>query len=103
MARHTKLKGILTGFTPIGLHLEFLYSHNHADLQVVKNIKNAVEVRHWPPEFVTLDGSRTTSWSSAGTSSASNEQIYNSTCDCTDCCSKMCCSTGMLQRFPIQQ
>ena len=55
MARHTKLKGILTGFTPIGLHLEFLYSHNHADLQVVKNIKNAVEVRHWPPEFVTLD------------------------------------------------
>lgn len=30
----TKLRDILSGKTPIGLNLEFLYHHNHADLQV---------------------------------------------------------------------
>jgi len=30
----TRLRNILTGTTPIGLTLEFLYHHNHADLQV---------------------------------------------------------------------
>jgi 26S proteasome regulatory subunit N2 len=44
--RFGKLKGIITGKTPIGLYLEFLYSHNHADLQVLKNIKGAVESRN---------------------------------------------------------
>lgn len=33
MERHGRLKGILAGTTPITLYLEFLYSHNHADLQ----------------------------------------------------------------------
>jgi len=30
----TKLRDILSGKTPIGLNLEFLYMHNKADLQV---------------------------------------------------------------------
>lgn len=33
MERYGRLRGILGGATPITLHLEFLYSHNHADLQ----------------------------------------------------------------------
>ena len=32
--RYNRLKGIISGATSIGLYLEFLYSHNHADLQV---------------------------------------------------------------------
>jgi hypothetical protein len=38
-ARLEKLKGILSGRTPTGLYLDFLYRHNHADLQILKNIK----------------------------------------------------------------
>ncbi len=34
MERYERLRGILGGTTPITLHLEFLYSHNRADLQV---------------------------------------------------------------------
>ena len=34
-ARLGDVKRILAGSLPIALHLEFLYSHNHADLQVV--------------------------------------------------------------------
>ena len=33
-ARLADVKRILAGSLPIALHLEFLYSHNHADLQV---------------------------------------------------------------------
>lgn len=33
-ARLSKLLRVLSGETPIALALEFLYSHNHADLQV---------------------------------------------------------------------
>lgn len=39
------LKDILSGKTPIGLYLEFLYRHNHSDLQILKNIKSAVDAR----------------------------------------------------------
>jgi 26S proteasome regulatory subunit N2 len=31
---------------PISLYLEFLYSNNHADRQILKNVKNSVEVRN---------------------------------------------------------
>lgn len=31
--RYSKLRGIITGVTPISLYLEFLSSHNHADRQ----------------------------------------------------------------------
>eukprot|EP00951_Prasinocladus_malaysianus_P025143 scaffold219698_cov49-Prasinocladus_malaysianus.AAC.1 len=44
--RFNNLRGIITGKTPIGLYLEFLYSHNRSDLQVLKNIKSAVESRN---------------------------------------------------------
>ncbi|CAI5947250.1 unnamed protein product [Closterium sp. NIES-64] len=44
--RLAKLKGILTGETPIGLTLQFLYSHNKADLGVLKAIKQVVETRN---------------------------------------------------------
>ncbi|CAI6009641.1 unnamed protein product, partial [Closterium sp. NIES-65] len=44
--RLAKLKGILTGETPIGLTLQFLYSHNKADLGVLKAIKQMVESRN---------------------------------------------------------
>ncbi|KAK9829302.1 hypothetical protein WJX72_005032 [[Myrmecia] bisecta] len=44
--RFAKVKRIISGEAPITLYLEFLYSHNHADLQILKNIKNAVEVRN---------------------------------------------------------
>eukprot|EP00878_Enallax_costatus_P016138 GHUV01016927.1.p1 GENE.GHUV01016927.1~~GHUV01016927.1.p1 ORF type:complete len:517 (+),score=185.18 GHUV01016927.1:207-1757(+) len=40
-----KLRDILNGKTPIGLNLEFLYHHNKADLQVLKNIKGTVDAR----------------------------------------------------------
>ena len=33
LQRYERLRGILGGTTPITLHLEFLYSHNRADLQ----------------------------------------------------------------------
>eukprot|EP00879_Flechtneria_rotunda_P005574 GHRR01005868.1.p1 GENE.GHRR01005868.1~~GHRR01005868.1.p1 ORF type:complete len:994 (+),score=408.14 GHRR01005868.1:347-3328(+) len=41
----TKLQDILSGKTPIALTLEFLYHHNKADLQILKNIKGAVDAR----------------------------------------------------------
>lgn len=44
--RYNNLKGIITGKTPIELYLEFLYSNNHSDLQILKNIKSAVESRN---------------------------------------------------------
>lgn len=44
--RYTKLRDIISGATPIKLHLEFLYNHNHADLQILKNIKGAIETRN---------------------------------------------------------
>ncbi|KAI8467935.1 MAG: 26S proteasome regulatory subunit [Monoraphidium minutum] len=40
-----RLRGILGGATPIGLTLEFLYHNNHADLQVLKNLKGSVDAR----------------------------------------------------------
>ncbi|MEW5315325.1 MAG: hypothetical protein WDW38_006765 [Sanguina aurantia] len=40
-----RLRDILSGKTPIGLYLDFLYRHNHADLQVLKHIKGAVDTR----------------------------------------------------------
>ena len=44
--RCQRLRGILTGSTPIQLYLEFLYTHNHADLQILRNMKGAVEARN---------------------------------------------------------
>lgn len=44
--QYRRLKGILTGSTPIQLYLEFLYTHNHADLQILRNMKGAVEARN---------------------------------------------------------
>ncbi|GLC33568.1 hypothetical protein PLESTF_001799400 [Pleodorina starrii] len=44
-AKLSKLRDILSGKTPIALHLDFLYRHNHADLQVLKNIKGSVDAR----------------------------------------------------------
>ncbi|KAK9844017.1 hypothetical protein WJX81_001983 [Elliptochloris bilobata] len=44
--RWSKLHGIITGVTPISLYLEFLSSHNHADRQILKNMKAVVEVRN---------------------------------------------------------
>jgi 26S proteasome regulatory subunit N2 len=43
--RLTRLRAILTGTVPIGLTLEFLYHNNHADLQVLKNLKGSVDAR----------------------------------------------------------
>eukprot|EP00798_Chlamydomonas_sp_ICE-L_P002207 gene2207-33767_t len=40
-----KVKDILSGFRPISLQLDFLYTHNHSDLQVLKNIKACVDGR----------------------------------------------------------
>jgi len=45
LTRFRKLASILSGELPISLYLEFLYSANHADLQILKNIKGAIEVR----------------------------------------------------------
>jgi len=39
----TKLRDILSGKTPIGLTLEFLYHNNHSDLQILKQVKGAVD------------------------------------------------------------
>jgi 26S proteasome regulatory subunit N2 len=41
----TKLRDILSGKTPIGLALEFLYHNNNADLQILKQVKGAVDAR----------------------------------------------------------
>jgi len=43
--RLARLRGILSGATPIALHLEFLYRHNAADLAVLRRIKGAVDAR----------------------------------------------------------
>ena len=44
--RLLKLKGILSGETPISLTLQFLYSHNRSDLLILKTIKQSVEMRN---------------------------------------------------------
>ncbi|XP_066352011.1 26S proteasome non-ATPase regulatory subunit 1 homolog A-like [Miscanthus floridulus] len=44
--RLTKIKGILSGETSIQLTLQFLYSHNRSDLEILKTIKQAVEMRN---------------------------------------------------------
>eukprot|EP00252_Welwitschia_mirabilis_P004379 TRINITY_DN1472_c0_g1_i2.p1 TRINITY_DN1472_c0_g1~~TRINITY_DN1472_c0_g1_i2.p1 ORF type:complete len:997 (-),score=255.91 TRINITY_DN1472_c0_g1_i2:188-3178(-) len=44
--RLAKIKGILSGETPIHLTLQFLYSHNRSDLLILKTIKQSVEVRN---------------------------------------------------------
>ncbi|HLM69704.1 MAG TPA: HEAT repeat domain-containing protein, partial [Longimicrobium sp.] len=44
--RLAKLKGILSGETPISLTLQFLYSHNRSDLLILKTIKQSVEMRN---------------------------------------------------------
>jgi 26S proteasome regulatory subunit N2 len=41
-----KLRSILSGELPFALYLEFLYSHNHADLLLLKQVKTAVESRN---------------------------------------------------------
>lgn len=43
---YKKLSDIIDGWLPIRLHLDFLYSCNHADLQILKNMKTSVEARH---------------------------------------------------------
>lgn len=44
LAAYKRLREIIDGSLPIALHLDFLYSRNHADLQILKNMKNSVEV-----------------------------------------------------------
>ncbi|KAG6541940.1 hypothetical protein Mapa_016665 [Marchantia paleacea] len=44
--RLTRLKGILSGETPINLTLQFLYSNNRSDLLILKTIKQTVELRN---------------------------------------------------------
>ncbi|XP_076948182.1 26S proteasome non-ATPase regulatory subunit 1 homolog B-like [Bidens hawaiensis] len=44
--RLTKMKGILSGETPIQLKLQFLYSHNKSDLLILKTIKQSIEMRN---------------------------------------------------------
>eukprot|EP00252_Welwitschia_mirabilis_P004380 TRINITY_DN1472_c0_g1_i3.p1 TRINITY_DN1472_c0_g1~~TRINITY_DN1472_c0_g1_i3.p1 ORF type:complete len:1033 (-),score=243.32 TRINITY_DN1472_c0_g1_i3:148-3138(-) len=44
--RLAKIKGILSGETPIHLMLQFLYSHNRSDLLILKTIKQSVEMRN---------------------------------------------------------
>ena len=46
MQREKRLRNIISGRTPILLYLEFLHSHNHADLVLLKNAKAAVEARN---------------------------------------------------------
>ena len=41
-----KLLSILQGDVPIKLHLEFLYSNNHTDSTILKNLKGSVETRN---------------------------------------------------------
>lgn len=43
--RSGHMRDILSGKTPIGLCLDFLYRHNKADLQILKNIKTSVDGR----------------------------------------------------------
>lgn len=50
LAAHRQLRSIIDGSLPIALHLDFLYTRNHADLQILKNMKTAVEV---PPPPLT--------------------------------------------------
>ena len=45
-SRMKQVRDILSGATPIGLFLDFLFRHNHADVQVLKNVKAAVEGRN---------------------------------------------------------
>lgn len=45
-SRMKQARDILSGATPIGLFLDFLFRHNHADVQVLKNVKAAVEGRN---------------------------------------------------------
>ena len=45
-AHDARLRDIISGRTPIQLYLEFLFSHNHADLALLKNAKAAVEARN---------------------------------------------------------
>ena len=42
----SKLRSILSGERPLALYLEFLHSHNHADLLLLKKVKAAVETRN---------------------------------------------------------
>eukprot|EP01027_Heterolobosea_sp_BB2_P000752 GEZU01001099.1.p1 GENE.GEZU01001099.1~~GEZU01001099.1.p1 ORF type:complete len:900 (-),score=305.42 GEZU01001099.1:245-2944(-) len=44
--RMNKLRTILSGSVSIGLHLEFLFRHNHTDMLLLKNIKSSVEPRN---------------------------------------------------------
>eukprot|EP01018_Ginkgo_biloba_P031110 Gb_01242 [translate_table: standard] len=44
--RLAKIRGILSGETPIHLALQFLYSHNRSDLLILKTIKQSVEMRN---------------------------------------------------------
>jgi 26S proteasome regulatory subunit N2 len=41
-----KLLSILQGDVPIKLHLEFLYSNNHTDGTILKNLKSSIETRN---------------------------------------------------------
>ena len=45
LGRFKKLKAILSGELSISLYLEFMYSANKADLQILKNIKSSIEVK----------------------------------------------------------
>ena len=40
------LRSVLSGELPVNLHLEFLYSHNAADLLLLKQMRSAVESRN---------------------------------------------------------
>ena len=42
----TLLRSVLSGELPVNLHLEFLFSHNKADLLLLKQIRTAVESRN---------------------------------------------------------
>jgi 26S proteasome regulatory subunit N2 len=42
----TRLRSVLSGELPVNLHLEFLFSHNAADLVLLKQIRAAVESRN---------------------------------------------------------
>ncbi|CAM6098679.1 unnamed protein product [Calypogeia fissa] len=44
--RLARLKGILSGETPINLTLQFLYSNNRSDLLILKTIKQTIEMRN---------------------------------------------------------
>jgi hypothetical protein len=44
--RYQTLRTIISGEAAIRLQLEFLFSHNQADAQILKNMKASVEVRN---------------------------------------------------------